>query len=81
MATPSGPVPSPQAILRLYGTTLRAARAFSSYNFRQYFVRRTKSAFRELQVRFEFIAFVIGWLGYVVAGGRAQTYPSDGWIR
>ncbi|KAI0922552.1 hypothetical protein AcV5_009492 [Taiwanofungus camphoratus] len=41
--------PTKQALLDLYSNTLRASRAFSSYNFRQYFVRRTKSTFREVQ--------------------------------
>ncbi|KAI0342537.1 hypothetical protein BDW22DRAFT_1395573 [Trametopsis cervina] len=41
--------PSRDALLHLYSSTLRASRAFSSYNFRQYFVRRTKTAFREIQ--------------------------------
>ncbi|KAI6002100.1 hypothetical protein EDD15DRAFT_1579784 [Pisolithus albus] len=42
--------PSRQQILRLYGSTLRAARSFSSYNFRNYFVRRTRENFRNMQV-------------------------------
>ncbi|KAI6126837.1 hypothetical protein F5141DRAFT_1186166 [Pisolithus sp. B1] len=41
--------PSRQQILRLYGSTLRAARSFSSYNFRNYFVRRTRENFRSMQ--------------------------------
>ncbi|KAI6041494.1 hypothetical protein EDC04DRAFT_2565603 [Pisolithus marmoratus] len=41
--------PSRQQILRLYGSTLRAARSFSSYNFRSYFVRRTRENFRNIQ--------------------------------
>jgi len=41
--------PSRQAILSLYGSTLRAARGFSSYNFRHYFVRRTRENFRSMQ--------------------------------
>ncbi|KAI5120035.1 hypothetical protein M0805_004663 [Coniferiporia weirii] len=41
--------PSYQSILRLYGATLRTARSFSSYNFREYFLQRTKSTFREIQ--------------------------------
>jgi len=28
---------------------LRSSRSFSSYNFREYFVRRTKGTFREIQ--------------------------------
>ncbi|KAG6336654.1 hypothetical protein ID866_2435 [Astraeus odoratus] len=46
MATP----PSRQQIIRLYGSTLRAAKSFSSYNFRNYFVRRTRENFRGMQV-------------------------------
>ncbi|KAF8558631.1 hypothetical protein OG21DRAFT_1404773 [Imleria badia] len=42
-------LPSPRAILSLYGSTLRAARSFSSYNFRHYFMRRTKDTFRSMQ--------------------------------
>jgi len=41
--------PSPQAILSLYSSTLRAAKSFSSYNFRNYFSRRTKENFRSMQ--------------------------------
>jgi len=45
MSTP----PSPRAILSLYSSTLRAARSFSSYNFRNYFLDRTKENFRSMQ--------------------------------
>ncbi|KAF7790609.1 hypothetical protein EIP86_001565 [Pleurotus ostreatoroseus] len=45
MATP----PTREALLHLYSSTLRASRAFSSYNFRNYFLRRTKTTFREIQ--------------------------------
>ncbi|KIM54077.1 hypothetical protein SCLCIDRAFT_1222296 [Scleroderma citrinum Foug A] len=41
--------PSRQQILRLYGSTLRAAKSFSSYNFRNYFVWRTRENFRSIQ--------------------------------
>jgi len=41
--------PSPRAILSLYSSTLRTARSFSSYNFRLYFLRRTKNTFRAIQ--------------------------------
>ncbi|KAI9056366.1 hypothetical protein FKP32DRAFT_1585660 [Trametes sanguinea] len=41
--------PTKQSLLHLYHSTLRTAQSFSSYNFRQYFVRRTKSVFREIQ--------------------------------
>ncbi|GJE93379.1 LYR motif-containing protein [Phanerochaete sordida] len=41
--------PTKDALLSLYSTTLRTSRAFSSYNFREYFVRRTKAQFREIQ--------------------------------
>lgn len=42
--------PTKQALLNLYSSTLRTSRSFSSYNFRQYFVNRTKSTFRDIQV-------------------------------
>ncbi|KAI0074617.1 hypothetical protein K474DRAFT_1601198 [Panus rudis PR-1116 ss-1] len=41
--------PTKEAMLHLYSSLLRTSRGFSSYNFRQYFVRRTKSVFREIQ--------------------------------
>ncbi|KAF8558602.1 hypothetical protein OG21DRAFT_1481296 [Imleria badia] len=41
--------PSPKAILSLYSSTLRAAKSFSSYNFRNYFLQRTKDNFRSIQ--------------------------------
>ncbi|KAN0094517.1 hypothetical protein V8E55_002804 [Tylopilus felleus] len=41
--------PSPKAILSLYGSTLRTAKSFSSYNFRNYFLLRTKEKFRNMQ--------------------------------
>lgn len=47
MTTP----PTRDALLHLYSSTLRTSRAFSSYNFRNYFLRRTKDTFREIQVR------------------------------
>jgi hypothetical protein len=42
--------PSAKAILQLYTQTLRTARSFSSYNFREYFIRRAKGSFKEIQV-------------------------------
>src|SRR5580658_1305907 len=42
--------PSAKAILQLYASMLRTSRSFSSYNFREYFLRRTKTTFREIQV-------------------------------
>lgn len=42
--------PTCESILRLYGAMLRTSRSFSSYNFREYFVRRTKDTFRQIQV-------------------------------
>ena len=42
--------PSRQAILGLYHNMLRTSQSFSSYNFREYFVRRTKDTFRTIQV-------------------------------
>ncbi|KAF8966960.1 hypothetical protein BDZ97DRAFT_1806104 [Flammula alnicola] len=41
--------PSRQAILNLYHNMLRTSQSFSSYNFREYFVRRTKDTFRTIQ--------------------------------
>ncbi|KAK7060605.1 hypothetical protein VNI00_001371 [Paramarasmius palmivorus] len=41
--------PTPRAILSLYGSTLRTSKSFSSYNFRNYFLRRTKDQFRAIQ--------------------------------
>ncbi|KAF9045606.1 hypothetical protein BJ165DRAFT_1415534 [Panaeolus papilionaceus] len=41
--------PSRQAILSLYHNMLRSSQSFSSYNFREYFVRRTKDTFRSMQ--------------------------------
>lgn len=39
------PTPSPAAIDALYNATLATARRFSSYNFQNYFVRRTNDHF------------------------------------
>ncbi|KAF8962086.1 hypothetical protein BDZ97DRAFT_1826278 [Flammula alnicola] len=41
--------PSRQAILSLYHNMLRTSQSFSSYNFREYFVQRTKDTFRTIQ--------------------------------
>ncbi|EAU84000.1 hypothetical protein CC1G_11438 [Coprinopsis cinerea okayama7 len=41
--------PSKQAILSLYHNMLRSSQSFSSYNFRQYFVKKTKDTFRQMQ--------------------------------
>ncbi|KAI6151748.1 hypothetical protein BKA82DRAFT_4102963 [Pisolithus tinctorius] len=40
--------PTRNALLGLYGATLRAARSFKSYNFRNYFLQRTRDNFRSL---------------------------------
>jgi len=51
-AVMSSPVPpSRKTLLHLYAASLRASRGFSSYNFRNYFLARTKDAFRGIQVR------------------------------
>ena len=42
--------PSARSILQLYASTLRTSKSFSSYNFREYFLRRTKNTFKEIQV-------------------------------
>ncbi|PIL29012.1 hypothetical protein GSI_09060 [Ganoderma sinense ZZ0214-1] len=41
--------PTKQSLLHLYHSMLRTSQSFSSYNFRNYFVRRTKTMFREIQ--------------------------------
>ncbi|KAF7329924.1 Complex 1 protein (Lyr family) protein [Mycena kentingensis (nom. inval.)] len=41
--------PTRRSILNLYSSMLRTSRSFSSYNFRNYFVNRTKEKFRLLQ--------------------------------
>lgn len=41
--------PSKQAITSLYHNMLRSSQSFSSYNFREYFQRRTKDTFRAMQ--------------------------------
>lgn len=37
--------------MSLYTNMLRTSRSFDSYNFRQYFVRKTKDTFKDIQVR------------------------------
>ncbi|CAE6410411.1 unnamed protein product [Rhizoctonia solani] len=39
--------PSRAQILSLYGAMIRTSRSFSSYNFRNYFLRRTRTQFHE----------------------------------
>ncbi|KAH9931447.1 uncharacterized protein B0H18DRAFT_871916 [Fomitopsis serialis] len=41
--------PTKQALTELFNTTMRTSREFSSYNFRNYFIRRTKKAFQEIE--------------------------------
>ncbi|GBE83417.1 hypothetical protein BKA93DRAFT_760022 [Sparassis latifolia] len=41
--------PTKDSLLRLYSSMLRTSHSFSSYNFRQYFERRTRNAFHEIQ--------------------------------
>jgi hypothetical protein len=52
MSTPLPP--SRKTLLHLYAATLRVSRGFSSYNFRNYFLARTKDSFRGIQVRVQF---------------------------
>ena len=40
--------PSKEAIKSLYKNMLHSSQSFSSYNFRQYFVRRTEDTFKQL---------------------------------
>jgi hypothetical protein len=54
------------AIQALYNNTLRTAGSFRSYNFRNYFVERTKRVFREIEVRskaspFDYAEILIGY--------------------
>ena len=42
--------PTKQSLQKLYSSMLKTSESFSNYNFRSYFVRRTKSTFREIQV-------------------------------
>lgn len=51
--------PTKEALLHLYSSTLRTSRAFSSYNFRQYFLRRTKTVFREIHVSTVLFAIIV----------------------
>ncbi|KAF4579504.1 hypothetical protein EYR36_001317 [Pleurotus pulmonarius] len=41
--------PSRRSILNLYSVMLKTSNSFSSYNFRNYFVRKTKDTFRSIQ--------------------------------
>ncbi|KAL4250969.1 complex I LYR family protein [Abortiporus biennis] len=41
--------PTRDSLLHLYSSMLRTSRQFSSYNFRQYFLRKTKEQFRDIQ--------------------------------
>ncbi|KAJ3513684.1 hypothetical protein NMY22_g14968 [Coprinellus aureogranulatus] len=41
--------PTKQAIKSLYHNMLKSSQSFSSYNFREYFTRKTKETFREMQ--------------------------------
>jgi hypothetical protein len=40
-------MPSRSQIISLYSALIRTSRSFSSYNFRNYFLRRTRTQFRE----------------------------------
>ena len=42
--------PSKEAIKSLYKNMLHSSQSFSSYNFRQYFVKRTEDTFKQLNV-------------------------------
>ena len=52
--------PTKQSLLHLYHSMLRTSQSFSSYNFRNYFVRRTKSTFRDIQVYLGTAPYVVG---------------------
>ncbi|PFH53455.1 hypothetical protein AMATHDRAFT_137494 [Amanita thiersii Skay4041] len=49
MSAPTVATPSRRAILSLYTAMLRSSRAFSSYNFRNYFLSKTRDTFRSIQ--------------------------------
>ncbi|KAF9453548.1 hypothetical protein P691DRAFT_780469 [Macrolepiota fuliginosa MF-IS2] len=49
MSPTAAVTPTRGAVLHLYAAMLRTSRSFSSYNFRQYFVRQTKDTFRAIQ--------------------------------
>ena len=57
--------PTREAILTLYHNMLKTSQSFSSYNFRNYFVKRTKDQFRVLQVRRKCSLFVKSYLNCV----------------
>jgi hypothetical protein len=40
--------PTKEALTNLYSTFMRTSKSFSSYNFRQYFVRQTQDRFRSI---------------------------------
>ena len=41
--------PSKQAIQSLFSSLLKTSKSFSSYNFREYFVRRTTTQFQKVE--------------------------------
>ncbi|KAF9530631.1 hypothetical protein CPB83DRAFT_762884 [Crepidotus variabilis] len=41
--------PTKQAITGLYNSMLKTSQSFSSYNFREYFLRRTKDTFKAIE--------------------------------
>jgi hypothetical protein len=41
---------SPASLKALYSATLKASNTFTSYNFRNYFLRRTREKFEAMQV-------------------------------
>ncbi|KAI5897136.1 uncharacterized protein SCHCODRAFT_02570664 [Schizophyllum commune H4-8] len=47
--SPATAAPSKHAILSLYHSTLRVSNSFSSYNFRNYFLKRARENFRAMQ--------------------------------
>ena len=57
--------PSRQAVSSLYHNMLRTLQSFSSYNFREYFVRRTKETFRTMQVSSFLLSLCINLLKFL----------------
>ena len=75
--TLSMPTPSRMSLLHLYGSLLRTSRSFSSYNFRTYFIRRTRRIWREFQVTICFSATYVGLIRFLDGGERFfETHSS-----
>lgn len=65
--------PTRRAILSLYHSTLKTSQSFSSYNFRNYFIRQTKDTFRAIQVRRHALSWLFSRFLLLV---QAESDPS-----